>query len=1207
MSDVVLRQIEMLRLIPQHKSITAQKIREKLADIGYETTERTVQRDLNELSRRFPLVCEDTERPFKWHWAESADEIDLPKIESEILSSKETVPHSEKSRSAMKIFLSYGHDENSRLVERIKADLEKPENGGHECWFDTSGIKAGDDWRHAITNGIQQSNWVLSFISRHACREWEQNGARKQGVCLDELAIAIGTRGGIVKTVLVESPTDPDALNPPLTVSHIQYLDMHEWKKKEAEGNEAFEAWYAERFAEILRVINDPLNQKFAGDIEFLREKLQPLDNAARIGELMANGFVGREWLRDEIVHWLNHELQQKVFCLTGEPGFGKSAMAAWLAYQNRPEVIAAHFCQYNQPNFCDPGRVIRSIAFQIATRLPDFRLHLINAINAAESQPSEDGQSPLNKLKPAELFQTLIADAAYLSIDGGRHRHLVIIDALDEAGKELVEFLAQNQGKLPGWLALFVTSRPNDAGVRQHLSMLNPHYRDVSDGRNQADAKAWISQWLGSRHIEGQQQADIMEPLLSKSEGNFHYLRTFRHMVEQDPTLLERPQEYPQGLDSLYLTFFERQFKDIEAYRQWQAPFLTLIAAARRPLSLELAREVLELGKVDWKTKVLQPLGSLFKISGEKDAEMIVPFHKSMRDWLKDDSRSGDYFVDEEEGHFKLGQGLWDQFCDNPEELSDYGIRELPYHLLKIGEKSLNKIIPDEHSWRKSRERAIEISNRKEIRYHEDEIWLRLICNRDCEILGDDSTETAESCKSLAVRIGLDGNDDLERAKEAEILAQKALTIYQKIYGDLHEKTADTLTLIADFLRLGGRFSEAETFLRKALNIYKEILGFDEILTRTTLFQLSASLLNQGKPNELKSLYEEVFNFIDNTLGPNHAAIGAVLEDWASVHEINNDDTSEMIYRRAISFNEATFGADHKNTLRSLYKFVTFLIQRRRNNSYSEAENLLRRLIAALPEIPDESENPFDGDLSSCLGMLTDIMLDENNPSHNIFEAEQLIRQQLLLQERIKSYESSRPFPNPCQNGFISSLLAQLGRVLDLQGKSREAEENYRRALENTEKHLIDFPDDVSAEYDVKRALDDLAHHLQTKGDFIEAEKLLRKSLALTENRSSDETDILNALSITEHLQNLAGNLMAQERFEEAEMLLRRSLTIHEEKYDPDLDFLGDNINTIFSTIENLNACLSKLERQKIEEDVLKRDFPKLHLKINSRGSIVE
>ena len=45
----------------------------------------------------------------------------------------------------MKIFLSYGHDSNAPLIEKIKEYLSKDEEGNlrHEAWIDTSEKKTG--------------------------------------------------------------------------------------------------------------------------------------------------------------------------------------------------------------------------------------------------------------------------------------------------------------------------------------------------------------------------------------------------------------------------------------------------------------------------------------------------------------------------------------------------------------------------------------------------------------------------------------------------------------------------------------------------------------------------------------------------------------------------------------------------------------------------------------------------------------------------------------------------------------------------------------------------------------------------------------------------------------------------------------------------------------------------------------------------------
>ena len=160
----------------------------------------------------------------------------------------------------LKIFLSYGHDANEELVRQIKADLEKR---GHDVWFDKSGIKElgimhGDDWRRAITDGIVGRH-VLSFLSKHSIRD--------PGVCLDEISIAVGVNRGNIQTILVESEQE---VKPPATVSHIQWLDMHDWRDRRGAGDVVWEEWYRGKFAEIVQVVESDKSQRFAGEIEKL-------------------------------------------------------------------------------------------------------------------------------------------------------------------------------------------------------------------------------------------------------------------------------------------------------------------------------------------------------------------------------------------------------------------------------------------------------------------------------------------------------------------------------------------------------------------------------------------------------------------------------------------------------------------------------------------------------------------------------------------------------------------------------------------------------------------------------------------------------------------------------------------------------------------------------------------------------------------------
>ena len=79
MSDTLKRQWQMLRLIPRHPSkIATSELIQRLADDGFETTQRTVQRDLVRLSGIYPLACDERSKPYGWQWMEDAATMDVP-------------------------------------------------------------------------------------------------------------------------------------------------------------------------------------------------------------------------------------------------------------------------------------------------------------------------------------------------------------------------------------------------------------------------------------------------------------------------------------------------------------------------------------------------------------------------------------------------------------------------------------------------------------------------------------------------------------------------------------------------------------------------------------------------------------------------------------------------------------------------------------------------------------------------------------------------------------------------------------------------------------------------------------------------------------------------------------------------------------------------------------------------------------------------
>ena len=590
--------------------------------------------------------------------------------------------HPAKATAAIRIFLSYGRDVNEPLVRRIRQDLERR---GHTVWFDKSGVKeqgivAGEDWRRSITEGILDSQHVLTFLSKHSTRD--------PGVCLDEIGIAIGVKGGSVKTILVENETD---VRPPPSVSHIQWLDMHDWRQAHgtvtvdnsdvAHGDAGWEEWYRTQFQKIVRNIEIDEIHRFAGEIEELSRYLKPISSETRVAALLSKRFVGRRWLFEAVEKWRtaqNHP--SRLLWITARPGFGKSAFAANFVHFGRDKVVAAHFVEWDKPSHRNPCRIVRSLAFQLATRWPDYRKLLLTLPEIGELE---------SKTNPSELFDYLLTTPLSGMIDGGRQRHLIVVDGLDEASEAarnpLVEMLARDAARLPKWLGFVITGRP-EFEIKHPLQDLNPLSIDAGSEENLQDVREYVQLNLASQ-LNGLPDAkSLIEEILKRSEGAFLYAEHFCKEVQCGNISIIRPDQFPAGLGAAYYQWFRRQYSTLSQFQKQVRPALCAILAARQPLPLEILK-----GIFNWRDEEVrdftQKLGSLFTVKDERVPAAIQPFHKSIVDWLTDASRSGSYYVSMNEGHALLAKYGWKRYLEDVDKLDQYFIGNLLEHLFCASE----------------------------------------------------------------------------------------------------------------------------------------------------------------------------------------------------------------------------------------------------------------------------------------------------------------------------------------------------------------------------------------------------------------------------------------------------------------------------------------------------------------------------------------
>lgn len=77
--DTLFRLWHLLQCLPRypHKK-SVQEIAVALRDEGFVVTERTIQRDLQQLSTPFQLYCDERSKPYGWCWSKEARRFDLP-------------------------------------------------------------------------------------------------------------------------------------------------------------------------------------------------------------------------------------------------------------------------------------------------------------------------------------------------------------------------------------------------------------------------------------------------------------------------------------------------------------------------------------------------------------------------------------------------------------------------------------------------------------------------------------------------------------------------------------------------------------------------------------------------------------------------------------------------------------------------------------------------------------------------------------------------------------------------------------------------------------------------------------------------------------------------------------------------------------------------------------------------------------------------
>lgn len=584
-------------------------------------------------------------------------------------------PVSGQAAEPMRLFLSYGHPE-SEICQRICAALKEH---GYDPWFDQSDIRTGDNWRVSIQEGVRSSNAVVACLSPHSTRE--------RGVCLDELAIAVGVKGGNVHSILLAPEQE---VKPPATIGHEQWLDMSDWKEQKAAGPDVFAEWFRGKMQELFRVLDSKETREFNGQIQYIHDHLNVYYDTSRQNALLQKRFVGRAWLEEKLEHWMDDPAGKRMCLLYGGPGVGKSAFAVHYTHYNS-RVAACLFCRSDMEVYNAPRTVIQTLAYLLACRLPEYRQSLLMHL--------PENKAELERLSEKELFARLLEEPLRLSVDGGHQTMVLVMDGLDECGSPeenaLARTLAAYADSLPAWLRILIVARATPA-VTAYAAGAWKLEIAADAAANRADIRAYYEACLQAQFAEDPQWNASLEALTARSQGTFLYAEMMCSLLQERGTL-SAAEEYPDGLDAMFAAWFQYFFPDRNDYcRNWRLP-LSCLLGAKAPLPEAALRRVM-----GWSAGQLrdfcQRINVLLRrgINTFGDNTLSID-HAYIRQWLQ---RDQPYAAPAEDGIEAQARAFYAHLEEDADSLSFYEAVQLPVLLQQAGMKKQCQVLARSKTW---------------------------------------------------------------------------------------------------------------------------------------------------------------------------------------------------------------------------------------------------------------------------------------------------------------------------------------------------------------------------------------------------------------------------------------------------------------------------------------------------------------------------
>ncbi|KAG8158557.1 hypothetical protein KVR01_011679 [Diaporthe batatas] len=320
-----------------------------------------------------------------------------------------------------------------------------------------------------------------------------------------------------------------------------------------------------------------------------------------------------------------------QILWVKGPPGAGKSVLSAFIVQHLRSIEAKCqfYFFRHGNPDTRSVSGLLKSLTFQLASQLPDYRHRLTGLAETGFSAQKVESRVLWQKLFVQMLFEMDVSFPLFWVIDG-----------LDEAESPQVflNFLvALSNSDLP--LRLIVMSRetqPLTASIHRLTATIN--VQKIPLDASVQDVRLYIEQEIELVHAPCELKAQISNTIMTMAAGNFLWV----HLVLKEIMIcisevdIERALKgLPPELEPLYARIDESVAGQIRAGDLNLAKtILAWVICSRRPLVLEELSRALhpEYRPIDLSHTVKRVCGEFIRITSKGNVTMI---HDTAREYL--------------------------------------------------------------------------------------------------------------------------------------------------------------------------------------------------------------------------------------------------------------------------------------------------------------------------------------------------------------------------------------------------------------------------------------------------------------------------------------------------------------------------------------------------------------------------------------------